>query len=57
MKAMFTLAAPLVSVLLRAALLIGIMTGPVFALSMMSNSQGQKISGAGLVLYVSLERA
>jgi hypothetical protein len=57
MKAMISVAAPLTKALLRASLLVAVMTGPVLALSMMSNGQGQKISGAGLVLYVSLERA
>jgi hypothetical protein len=41
----------------RAVALVALMTGPVLAVTMLKPSNGHAASGAGLVLYVSLERA
>jgi hypothetical protein len=42
---------------LRAMALVALMTGPVLAVTMLKPAGGHAASGAGLVLYVSLERA
>jgi hypothetical protein len=42
---------------LRVAMVVTLMTGPVYAVSAMKDRSISHISGAGLVLYVSLERA
>lgn len=42
---------------LRVAAVVIMMTGPVFAVTAMKADNGGRISGAGLVLFVSLERA
>lgn len=41
----------------RALAIVGLMTAPVYAVTLMKAGEAPKVSGAGLVLYVSLERA
>lgn len=57
MKKLFATMRPIASAALRVAMIVGIMTGPVYAVAMMKAGEANKVSGAGLVLYVSLERA
>jgi multisubunit Na+/H+ antiporter MnhG subunit len=45
------------SAALRVLAVVGMMTGPVYAVAMMKAAENPKVSGAGLVLFVSLERA
>jgi multisubunit Na+/H+ antiporter MnhG subunit len=49
-------AAAVTAAALRVSMLVLMMTGPVLAVTMMRAENGSKISGAGLVLIVSLER-
>jgi hypothetical protein len=49
-------AAAVTAAALRVSMLVLMMTGPVLAVTMMRAENGTKISGAGLVLIVSLER-
>jgi hypothetical protein len=44
------------AVALRVMALVTLFTGPVYAVTMMQAGQHGAASGAGLVLYVSLER-
>lgn len=49
-------AAAVTAAALRVSMLVLMMTGPVLAVTMMRAENSTKISGAGLVLIVSLER-
>jgi hypothetical protein len=57
MKNLFRNTVSAASTTLRAFAIVGLMTAPVYAVTMLKANEAPKVSGAGLVLYVSLERA
>jgi hypothetical protein len=57
MKAHAQTALSAAAAIARAMAIVGLMTAPVYAVAMMKAGEAPKVSGAGLVLYVSLERA